>query len=130
LLTTSNKGMEYDIYQIRPRWCLMVAIFLFFLGVNAFLKIFHSTRVCKSPHSLSRNSWTCACGIYARSMGILFILPCCSPFFYTRATFENGDFVRFWNSILWDLGVWRPMIMIIQNVPYKKGTHVKTHNHG
>ncbi len=131
LLTSSNKGMEYDIYQICPRWCLIVAFFFSFpFCANTLLKIFHSTRVCKSPRSLSRNSWTCACGIYAHLMGILFVLPCHSPIFYTKATFEIGDFVRFWSSMLWNLGDRCPMIMIIQNVSYKKGTHVKTHNHG
>jgi hypothetical protein len=124
LLISNNIGTGYDIYQVCPRWCLIVAFY-----VTTLLKMFHSTRVCKSPHSPSKNSWICACGIYAHSMEILFVLPCHSPFFRTKSKFENGDFVRFWTSVLWDLGV-HPMIMIIQIMPYKKGTHVKTHKHG
>jgi hypothetical protein len=108
--------------KVVPNCCIFYILF-----VGTFLKMFHSTRVRKSPHSPSKNSWTCC--IYAHSMEILFVPPCCSPFFHSKSTFENGDFVRFLTSILWDLGV-RPMIMIIQNVPYKKRTHVKTHKHG
>jgi hypothetical protein len=63
----------------------------------------------------------CMWYIYAHSTRILFVFPCHSPFFHTKSKFENGDFVGFWTSILWHLGV-HPMIMIIQNVPYKKGT--------
>jgi hypothetical protein len=126
LLISNNKGMGNDIYQVCPRWCLIVAFFIFFY-VDTFLKIFHLTRVCKSPCSPSKNSWICACGIYAHSMEILFVLPCHSPFFHTKFKFDNGDFVGFWTSILCHLGV-HPMIMIIQNVPYKKGTISKPIN--
>ncbi len=128
LLISNNKGMGYDIYQICPRWCLIGA-FLKFFYVDIFLKMFDSLGVCKSPCSPSKNSWICACGLYAHSMEISFVPPCHSPFFHMKSKFENGDFVGFWTSIFWDLGV-HLMIMIIQNEPSKKGTQVKTHKHG
>jgi hypothetical protein len=59
-LTSNNKGIEYDIYEIWPRWCLIVTFFIFFC-VGTFFKMFHSTRVCKSSCSCSKNSWTHAC---------------------------------------------------------------------
>jgi len=114
LLTSNNKGMEYDIYQICLSWCLIVVIFIFFCA-SAFLKTFHSIGVCKSPHSPSKNSWTCPCGIDGHSMEILFVLPCHSPFFHTKSRFENGDFVGFWTSLIWDLGI-HPMIIWLSKI--------------
>jgi hypothetical protein len=106
--------MEYDIYQVCPRWCLIVVFFIMFC-VGTFLKMFLSIRECKSPHSPSKNSWTHPCGIGEHSMEILFVLPCHSLFFHTKSRFGNRDFVGFWTSIIWNLGV-HPMIIWLSKI--------------
>jgi hypothetical protein len=126
LCEMQHANIKQQRYEI---WHLPIVMFLVFFCTSTFLKMFHFTRICQSPHSPSMNSWTCACGIYGNSMEILFVPPCCSPFFHTNSTFENGDFERFRTFILGDLGV-HPMTMTFQILPYKKGTHVKIYKHG
>jgi len=63
LLTSNSKGLEYDIYQVCPKCCLIVAFFIFFCA-NTFLKMFHFIVACKSPRPPFKNSWTSACGVY------------------------------------------------------------------
>jgi hypothetical protein len=83
ILTSNDYGMEYDIYQVCPRWCLIVEFSISFCMGDIFKNV-PFTRVCKWPHSPSKNSWTCAYDIYAHSMESLFVPPYHISFFHTN----------------------------------------------
>ncbi len=86
------------------KWFLMVG-FLTSICQNKFLCLFHSTRVCILPHSLSKKIETHACGMYVTSMDhILFTLSCCAPIVHTKSTFEKGECIGFWTLMECDFG--------------------------
>ncbi len=130
ILTSNDKGMEYDIYQVCPRWCLIVELLIFFC-MGTFSKMFHSTRVCKSLHSPSKNSWTRACDIYAHSMESLFVPPYHSPFFHTNpclkmATLRGFGLLYFeiWEFVPW---LWLSKICPTRKEPMSKSINMDKH---
>jgi hypothetical protein len=100
----TNKQMKAipscDTYQVCSRWCQIVGFMTSFCA-SMLLWMFHSIGVCRSPHSPSRKSWTCAYGMYATSMDFLFEPLWHSPLTHTKSTLENGGLVGFLTCILW-----------------------------
>jgi hypothetical protein len=128
IVTSNDKGMEYDIYQVCPRWCLIVKFLIFFCTCT-FSKMFHSTEVCKSPHSSLKISWTHACDICVHS--ILFVPPYHSPFFHTNPhlkmeTLGVLDLYTFeiWEYIPW---LWLSTICPTRKEPMWKSINMDKH---
>jgi hypothetical protein len=130
IITSNDKGMEYDIYQVCPRWCLIVEFLIFFCTCT-FSKLFHSIGVCKSPHSSSKNSWTHAYDICAHSMESLFAPPYHSPFFHTNphlrmATLRSFGplYFEIWEFIPW---LWLSTICPTRKEPMWKSINMDKH---
>ncbi len=104
------------LYQVWPLVIFIDGFVISFCEVN-FLRMFHSIGVFASPHSPSRNSDTCACGMQTISMDALFAPPCFTLGVHAKSMFENWDFVEFQTCIDYDLGI-QPMLIRKMHLHY------------
>ncbi len=113
---TKENAWNITIYQVWPMWFFIDGVLISFCE-GKFMCVFHSTRACTSPCSPSKNSHTCACGMYAILIGTLFVPPYFTLGVHTKSTFEKGNFIRLWIWIDYDSRTWPMLVNLLKHAP-------------